>query len=143
MENWIKVEDRLPQDSVMVLGLAKLADMKADRYVFALTEGNPAVWRTLFEADVGNSGVYASFPLFDDETITHWMPLPELPGKEGELRVRRSVTGGFSLSQQQLDDDIINKHIDPERDQDGGRLVPPEIAAEIKRLLSDKENDNG
>lgn len=69
--NWISVNDGLPGFEVPVLitdGI-KISmvyrDLQSDGRVFCITEGchsNDSCW-----------------PDVDEEKITHWMPLPELP----------------------------------------------------------------
>jgi hypothetical protein len=75
MDNWIKVEDRLPDQCKMVLVYAP--------------EMNEPMATMYFHRDQGSSdGEWVSEPPGPDRTswcamastdVTHWMPLPEAP----------------------------------------------------------------
>lgn len=76
MSEWISVKERLPEYGERVLVVSRVADL-AVSYVDTMSydpeEGIcPEGWYT----DDG-------WPRKDDE-VTHWQPLPEPPGEEGE-----------------------------------------------------------
>lgn len=66
---WISVEDALP----VINDNEPLEEFATDRgYTFIVSDGK-YVWTELFLLKANK---------FDDESVTHWMPLPEPPTKE-------------------------------------------------------------
>lgn len=65
MNNWISVQDRLPEDFRLVLVCRKT--LKGRRIV-----------------DTGSKGVCGSWWVHGERknSVTHWMPMPDPPGEE-------------------------------------------------------------
>lgn len=61
MDNWIKVEDKVPLDGDMVLGWLKYPN------------GGDMAWPVLYAGGKFHTGVPFK------GRVTHWMPLPEAP----------------------------------------------------------------
>ncbi len=78
MSEWISVKDRLP--------LSAEGCTKFNQVFVLVTDGKFNI--SLLSFDCGyRPRPYANWSAygdFDRETITHWMPLPELPTKQGK-----------------------------------------------------------
>lgn len=68
MSEWISVKDRLPKSRRKVL-------VYAGNYIFVVAkwDNEEKLWRTAWNHDV-----------IETCYVTHWQPLPELPGEEVE-----------------------------------------------------------
>src|SRR5690554_5003726 len=81
MSNWINVKDRLPEREEVVLcwdqseGEA-CTGMRVDR-----NDGWKAEWLTSYW-----SGTHCSTDYYGRTDITHWMPLPALPGDQEQSK---------------------------------------------------------
>lgn len=63
---WIRMSERLPEESVEVL-------------VALDQEGEPARVTIAALMDLTDSGSWLGHGVFDDDDVSHWMPLPEPP----------------------------------------------------------------
>ena len=66
VQEWIPVDDRLPEDWTDVLVSSRFGFLETAVYT-----GNPGKWRIGWNGD-----------MLEADSITHWMPLPQPP--EGE-----------------------------------------------------------
>ena len=66
VQEWIPVKDRLPKDWTDVLVLSRFGFLETAVYT-----GTPGKWRVGWNGD-----------MLEANSITHWMPLPELPKVE-------------------------------------------------------------
>jgi hypothetical protein len=77
---WVKVEDRLPEVISWVLGLINETNENGSRQfvmpVFLDSTTDEPIWLT--------QGV----ELYDNQTVTHWMPLPASPSTKADEDVR-------------------------------------------------------
>jgi len=65
---WIRVEDRLPPDGrAVIVWEGHIGRMRIGRYYPCI--GYPGGWSTWDESECS-----------DSEYVTHWQPLPDLPG---------------------------------------------------------------
>ncbi len=71
MSEWISVKDRLPEKAEMVLA-------------FGYWEGGPQVAIGACDRNFDSWYVINGVGTLAFVCITHWMPLPEPPGEEGE-----------------------------------------------------------
>ena len=72
--NWIKVEDKLPEEGVNVLAIEN-SKLKLMALCYVSDDNNNMTWAWCQVYDGLDGEAY-----FDDEyEVTHWMPLPEHP----------------------------------------------------------------
>lgn len=69
---WIKVEERLPENGQKVIACFLVGSMHQKQTI------EISIFHKMTTRDVFTGSV-------DWKYVTHWMPLPELPGKEVEL----------------------------------------------------------
>ncbi len=77
MDGWIKVKSPSPIHGVVVLVAVETEELSVAEIRIAMLEGGE--W--LETGGTGGEDEPYAMPFNDDETVTHWMPLPELPGK--------------------------------------------------------------
>lgn len=70
---WISVDDRLPDKNTMVLGFIHTV------YV------DGSCWDTILVMELNSAGYFVPFncSAIKDNSVTHWMPLPEPPKMKG------------------------------------------------------------
>lgn len=88
MSEWISVKDRLPEgyhdccEHDYVLVMCEESNKYDLGPLLSIANRRDGKWDFAF----GNHGAYSCEGIFalDSEDITHWMPLPEIPGVENE-----------------------------------------------------------
>jgi hypothetical protein len=75
--DWISVDERLPEEKVMVLGFLKYVYEEGGSNEFILT------------MEISREGKFVPFNCSPVKKgiVTHWMPLPEAPNMQREVRV--------------------------------------------------------
>ena len=96
MEKWTKVEDGLPEDNVVVLGVVEAppewgchgteGPRPKPEVMVILYDSGPALYQQWFRVSGADWGEdYYRITRLKNETVTHWMPRPELPSQEGDV----------------------------------------------------------